>query len=132
MTQAQTARCRCGALSATCTGEPVRISACHCLECKARSGSAFAAQVRFPKEQVTLSGQPSEWVYTGDSGSPTSFYSCPTCSTTLWFINSAYSDTVAVALGNFEDPWAFTPRVSVYESRKLDWVEIVGDGIERV
>ena len=126
----QTARCRCGQLSAECTGEPVRISVCHCLECKARSGSAFAAQVRFPREQVTLSGSPGEFVFTGSSGNPASFYFCQTCGTTLWYVNAAFSDTIAVALGNFEDPRAFTPRVSVWESRKLDWVEITGDGIE--
>ena len=130
MSEAHTARCRCGRLSAVCTGEPVRISVCHCLECKARSGSAFAAQVRFPRDQVALSGDPSEWVFTGGSGKPTSFYSCPTCSTTLWFINSAFADTIAVALGNFENPYAFTPRVSVYESRMHDWLAITGEGIE--
>lgn len=129
MTVTQIARCRCGALSAACTGEPVRISACHCLQCKARSGSAFAAQVRFPRDQVVLSGEANEWVFPGENSGPTSFYSCPVCSTTLWFVNSAYADTIAVALGNFEDPRAFTPFVSVWESRKLDWVEIVGDGI---
>ena len=51
-----TASCRCGQLRATATGEPVRVSVCHCLNCKRRSGSAFAAQVRFPADRVTISG----------------------------------------------------------------------------
>ena len=29
----RTASCRCGALSVTVTGEPVRVSVCHCLNC---------------------------------------------------------------------------------------------------
>jgi hypothetical protein len=129
MTDTHTARCRCGQLTAECVGEPVRVSVCHCLDCKARSGSAFAAQVRFPADRVTIRGNTSEWVFTGDSGSPTHFHSCPVCSTTLWYRNAAYADTIAVALGNFEDPGWATPNFSVWENRKLGWVDIVGDGI---
>ena len=62
------ATCRCGGLTATCTGEPVRISVCHCLECQKRSGSAFAVQARWPQEQVELSGAYHEWVRVGESG----------------------------------------------------------------
>ena len=53
----RTATCRCGQLSATCTGEPVRGSVCHCYDCQKRSGSAFAVQARFPSEAVTISGE---------------------------------------------------------------------------
>ena len=52
-----TASCRCGQLPATVTGEPVRVSVCHCLDCQRRSGSAFAAQARFPAETVTIEGE---------------------------------------------------------------------------
>jgi hypothetical protein len=38
---------------------------------------------------------------------------------------------VAVPLGAFTDAADLpTPRYSVYESRKLDWVTVSGDGIE--
>ena len=50
------ASCRCGQLTATCRGEPVRVSVCHCLNCQKRSGSAFAAQARWPDDQVTITG----------------------------------------------------------------------------
>ena len=50
----QTALCRCGQLTATATGQPVRISVRQCLDCQKRSGSAFASQLRFPAAQVAL------------------------------------------------------------------------------
>jgi hypothetical protein len=130
MTEPRTAACRCGQLSVTCTGEPVRASACHCLECKARSGSAFAAQVRFPVENVAITGASTAYVHTGSSGNPATFHFCPTCGGGLYYINAAYPETIAVALGNFENPWFATPSFSVFESRKMAWVEIVGEGIE--
>ncbi len=51
------ASCSCGQLRATCQGEPVRISICHCLECQKRTGSVFAVQARYPRESVTIVGR---------------------------------------------------------------------------
>ena len=50
----QLASCRCGQLKATVAGDSVRVSVCHCLNCKKRSGSAFAVQARWPKEDVAI------------------------------------------------------------------------------
>jgi hypothetical protein len=126
----QTARCRCGQLSVECTGEPVRVSACHCLDCKKRSGSGFAVQVRFPADRVTISGRSTEYVHVADSGNAGSFHFCPVCGVTLWYRAGPVPDAIAIPLGNFEDPWFVSPRFSVWEKRRLDWVEIVGEGVE--
>jgi hypothetical protein len=37
----RTATCACGQLQIVCTGEPMKVSACHCLECQRRTGSPF-------------------------------------------------------------------------------------------
>ena len=41
--------------------DPVRVSACHCLDCKKRSGSAFAVQARWPADQVNFEGESKSW-----------------------------------------------------------------------
>jgi hypothetical protein len=127
---AHTARCRCGQLVAECTGEPVRVSVCHCLDCKKRSGSAFAAQVRFPTNRVAISGRSTEWNVVGDSGNPASFNFCPVCGSTLWYRAGPMTDAIAIPLGNFENPHFAAPAFSVWEERKQDWVTIHGDGVE--
>ena len=48
------AECSCGQLSATCSGEPVRVSVCHCLSCKRRTGSAFSFNARFAEMDVSI------------------------------------------------------------------------------
>ncbi|TIT30564.1 MAG: aldehyde-activating protein, partial [Mesorhizobium sp.] len=50
------AECSCGQLSAVCSGEIVRISVCHCLDCKRRTGSAFSCNVRFKEGDVSIQG----------------------------------------------------------------------------
>jgi hypothetical protein len=68
MTEVRTASCRCGQLRATVTGAPLRVSVCHCLNCKKRSGSAFAVQARWPAEQVTVEGRSNSFKKVADSG----------------------------------------------------------------
>ncbi len=124
------ASCRCGQLTVECTGEPVRVSACHCLACKKRSGSAFAVQARFPADQVTTSGRSTEYVHIADSGNAATFHFCPVCGATVWYRSGPMPEAIAVPLGNFEDPRFVSPNISVWESRKLDWVDILGDEVE--
>ena len=127
----QTASCRCGQLKATVTGEPVRMSVCHCLNCKKRSGSAFAAQARWPEEQVIIEGRSNSFELVSDSGNRATFYFCPECGSDVHYdINGKFDGQIAIPLGAFHDPYFFEPRFSVWENRKHDWVEISGDGVE--
>lgn len=119
------ATCRCGLTQALCEGEPTRVSVCHCLNCQQRSGSAFAAQARFLRDQVTLGGETRAYQVTGDSGKWGRFHFCPACGSTLWYETEAENELIAVPIGNFADPKAFGPPLySVYEERKVDWVAI--------
>ena len=127
----RTASCRCGQLKVTVTGEPVRMSVCHCLNCKKRSGSAFAAQARWPAEQVTIEGRSGSFVKVADSGNPATFHFCPECGSDVHYdINGKFDGLVAIPLGAFDDPYFLQPRFSVWEERKQDWVEILGDDVE--
>jgi hypothetical protein len=120
------ASCRCGQLTATATGTPTRISVCHCLNCQKRSGSAFAAQVRFPADQVTTSGDAKTYTATGENGAA-HFHFCTDCGSTVYYSNDSIPDTIAIALGAFDDPYAFIPNVSVFEERQHEWLELAGE-----
>lgn len=127
----RTASCRCGQLKATVIGEPVRVSVCHCLNCKKRSGSAFAAQARWPAEQVQIEGRSNSFKKVADSGNWATFHFCPDCGSDVHYDNNGKFDgQIAIPLGAFDDPFFLKPNYSVWESRKHDWLEIVGDGIE--
>ena len=130
-----TASCRCGQLKATVTGDPVRVSVCHCLNCKKRSGSAFAAQARWPRQQVGIEGGSKTFVKVADSGNRATFHFCPNCGSDVYYeidgkFDDKFNDLIAIPLGAFDDPFFLSPQYSVWESRKHDWVEIVGDEVE--
>ncbi|MCV0428439.1 MAG: GFA family protein [Roseibium sp.] len=124
------ATCRCGQLKAECEGEPVRVSVCHCLECQKRSGSAFATQARWPDEQVTLSGNFSEWERVADSGHRATYRFCPQCGSTLFYIIEGWPGVTAIPVGAFADPEFPPPKFSVYEHRKHSWTTVLGDDVE--
>jgi hypothetical protein len=128
----RTAACRCGQLRATVSGDPVRVSVCHCLNCKKRSGSAFAVQARWPSAQVQTEGQTKTFVIVADSGNRATFHFCPECGSDVYYeidgkFDDKFNDLIAIPLGLFDDPFFATPSYSVWEQRKHDWVEIVGD-----
>ena len=125
----RTASCRCGQLKAVVTGEPVRVSACHCLSCKKRSGSAFAVQARWPLAQVKVEGRSKSFVMVADSGNRATFHFCPTCGSDVHYEiegNEKFKGLIAIPLGAFEDPYFAAPSFSVWEKRKCDWVELIG------
>lgn len=125
------ASCRCGQLTAECSGEPVRVSVCHCLDCKKRSGSAFAVQARWPSEQVTIEGRSKSWVDVADSGNRITFHFCPECGSDVHYeISGKFDGLVAIPLGAFADPYFARPGFSVWEKRKLEWVAVLGDDVE--
>ena len=125
------ASCRCGQLTASCTGEPVRISVCHCLDCQKRTGSAFSAQARWPADQVAIEGGSKTWAHSADSGNRITHHFCPECGSTVHYsIDGKFDGLIAIPLGAFADPHFPAPKFSVWEVRKHEWVAILGGDIE--
>ena len=127
------AECSCGRLSATCSGEPVRVSVCHCLACKLRTGSAFSWNARWARADVVVEGQACEFTRIGDEGGRVTHGFCPSCGSTVYYVIDAQPDVIAIPAGAFADPAFPQPRVSVYDpSRRCDWVDIRAEGLERL
>lgn len=84
-------------------------------------------QARFLKENVTrLSGTSTRFTRPGDSGGTVSFHFCPHCGSTVYWELSGMPGVYAVAVGAFGDPQFPAPRVSVYGTRRHDWVDLSG------
>ncbi len=131
MTQRR-ASCGCGQLQVVCTGEPIRVSVCHCLACQRRTGSAFGAQARFRRDEVTVEGRSTQFVRVADSGNSVTFLFCPVCGATVYWEPSALPGFVSVAVGAFADPSFPAPRVSIYEARRHAWALPTSPDIEHL
>ncbi|HKP62878.1 MAG TPA: GFA family protein [Polyangiales bacterium] len=121
------ASCSCGQLTLEVSGEPVRISMCHCLACQRRTGSTYGAQARFPTADVRIQGRSTTWVRTAESGNQLTFSFCPDCGATVYYRVDAVPEITGVPIGAFADPVFPAPKFSVWESMQHAWVSAPAD-----
>ena len=122
------ASCSCGQLRVSVSGEPVRVSICHCLACQRRTGSAFGYQARFARSGATVSGRSTEWTRDSDDGEATyTQHFCPDCGATVYYVSDEDPEHIAAPAGGFADPSFYAPQRSVWESRRHAWVGLPED-----
>ncbi len=83
------ATCACGSLEVRCTGEPIKVSLCHCLDCQRRTGSTYGIAAFFRREDIETQGMARSYTRPSDSGHPVTFHFCPDCGSTVYWIRSA-------------------------------------------
>jgi hypothetical protein len=132
------ASCSCGKLTVTCDGpDPERRSLCHCKNCQMQTGSAFAIQARFPREQVTIEGKSTAWKFPIDGAKPVTYRSCdsegatyhfcPVCGSTVYYELAVAPDFIGVRVGTFTDPTFPPPTISGFEEYRFPWAMDVAD-----
>jgi len=123
------ATCRCGALTVRATGEPKWVSVCHCLACKARSGSAFSWNAHYAEAQVDTEGEASSWTRIAEEGGRwCTYHFCPTCGSTAWYRIEARPGMVTIPAGNFADPGFGEPAYAGFDDRRCPWVRLETEG----
>ena len=120
------ARCACGALTARTEGDPVRISICHCLECKRRSGAAFGWNATFNADQVDIEGAYKSFTRGSDDGYWARHHFCPLCGVSVFYEIERRPGMISIPAGAFADPDFPPPRVEVYEERRCPWLPDLG------
>jgi hypothetical protein len=113
------------------TGDPVRVSICHCLACQRRTGSSYGHQSRFPARSATVSGQSKQFIrYSDEDREIRRANLCPECGATV-FRTGGDSEELIIPVGAFADPAFPPPQISVWEERKHGWV-VVPDEAEHI
>lgn len=119
------ASCHCGKLVLRCTGEPSKISLCHCFDCQRRTGSLFSVAAFFPRERVTLiSGTAKSFDRGSASGFDVTFHFCPECGSSLWWEPARMLHLAGVAAGAFADPGFPMPEQAVWAEQRHAWLDL--------
>ena len=106
MTQSYQGGCLCRAVRFTASGDPVRVTICHCTFCQKITGSAFLVEPIFLREDITLSGEaPGRFEHHSDSsGKRVTVNFCRTCGTSLFLDLERFPDVIGLFGGTFDDP----------------------------
>jgi len=77
--------CHCGYITYEADADPERTSICHCTDCQTLSGAPFRTSVPAPDHDFRiLSGEPTVYVKTGESGNKRVQAFCPRCGSSIY------------------------------------------------
>jgi hypothetical protein len=114
-----------------CTGDPIKVSLCHCLDCQRRTGSTYGIAAFFHLEDVEPQGAARSYTRQSDSGHAVTFQFCPDCGSTVLWRPHRKPDVVAVAVGSFADPAFPAPTQAVYSEHRHPWVGFASSALRR-
>jgi hypothetical protein len=105
--------------------------------CQKQSGSVFAVQARFPREQVTIEGKSTAWKFPIEGATPVAyrncaseggtFHFCPVCGSTVYYLVDADEARIGVKIGTFADPTFPPPMIAGFEAYGHPWAMTVSD-----
>lgn len=74
-----------------------------------------------------VKGDGTQFVRVGDEGGRFTFTFCPSCGSTVFYIEEGDEQEISIPLGAFADARFPPPTVSVYEERRHRWVSLPDD-----
>ncbi|HYI64157.1 MAG TPA: GFA family protein [Allosphingosinicella sp.] len=119
------AACACGRLTARAESDPVRISVCHCLECKRRTGSAFGWNATYEASRVRIEGAYRTYARGSDDGFWVRHHFGAECGVCIFYEIERRPAMISIPAGAFADHFP-PPTVEVYEERACPWLPALG------
>lgn len=111
-----TGGCQCGAVRFFTSDTPVRAVACHCTNCKLRTGSPYGIGVYFKDEDVEFTqGEVHSYEFKSNtSGRWLRNEFCPTCGSTVSWTLEMRPGWRAIAGGSFDDTNWYQTQLHVW------------------
>src|SRR5215831_7591893 len=117
-------RCHCGYVTFEAEADPERTTICNCADCQIMSGAPLRAVIiTDPGTFMLLSGKPTEYRKTADSGNVRVQAFCPHCGTAIYATSTgdepkAYN----VRLGALRQRNELVPRRQIFVCSQQSWV----------
>jgi len=122
-----TGGCLCGAVRYEIEGKPFRTANCHCDDCRKATGSAYATNLFFKEEQITLlKGVLKKFEHVADSGSAMMKEFCGHCGSQIFGSGTNRPGSKNVKVGSIDDPSFVRPEVNLYTDHALECSYIDG------
>ncbi len=112
--------CQCGGIRYEITGDPGELYACHCLECRKLTASAFSMSlmVRTADFHITH-GAPNVWTRPTDKGNVLNCHFCPDCGSRVAHLTEGDDEWLVVKPGSLDEPVDFSLAIHIWTKRKL-------------
>ena len=128
--------CVCGSVRYATTGDPLRVTVCHCTLCQRRTGTAFSVEPVFNETQVQITGGPrTRYRHISDESRRwLDLEFCPKCGANIGFTLEWRPGLRVIDAGTFDDPsWIRSDRFQfrhIFLRSAQKW-SAVPEGVER-
>jgi len=121
--------CHCGQITYRAEVDPELVGLCNCTDCQMLTGSAFRVSVPASSPQFhLLTGQPTTYIKTADSGARRRHAFCPVCGTPVYAC--AATDTpsrFSLRVGCLRERERLPPKRQIWCKSALPWVRSLAD-----
>lgn len=116
-----TGGCLCGAVRFTIEAEPLAARTCWCRLCQYLGGGTATANVCFPSDAVTITGEVRYHRSVADSGNVMQRGFCPVCGTPLTSAAESRPHLLFIRAGTLDDPDLIGPQATIWTSQAPTW-----------
>lgn len=124
MTAPYTARCSCGVVRATITGEPMAVRLCWCRQCQQIAAGGASTNAIFRMADMEIAGDLGTHAYRAASGNVLTQHFCPSCGTPIYGQSSARTHLASMRLGFLDVGHGLKPDASIWTDDAPDWAVI--------
>jgi hypothetical protein len=119
--------CHCGQISYQAEVDPAQVMLCNCSDCQMLTGTAFRVSVPAPRAGFRLlSGQPTTYIKTADSGTKRAHSFCPNCGTPVYACAVADEPpSYSLRVGGLRQRHQLPPQRRIWCKSALAWAQNV-------
>tara|TARA_B100001287_G_scaffold62999_1_gene51178 strand:+ start:214 stop:636 length:423 start_codon:yes stop_codon:yes gene_type:complete len=117
-----TGKCHCKEIYVEAEIDLSTVYACHCTDCQMFAGGPFRVIVNVDKDKISTTGQPKEYVKTGDSGNKRIQAFCGKCSTSL-YSTSPNREKFSLRTGFLDQREYLIPKKHIYGRSSVKWLK---------
>ena len=120
--------CHCGYITYEAEVDPAQTTMCHCTDCQTLSGSAFRTVVRTSENSFKiLSGEPTVYVKTAESGNKRAQAFCPRCGSPIYATSVGDGPKIyGLRAGTARQRDQLVPTSQIWSRSRQAWVTNIG------
>jgi len=119
--------CHCGYITYEADADPERTSICHCTDCQMLSGTAFRVSIPAADHGFRiLSGEPTVYVKTGESGNKRVQAFCPRCGSPIYATAPGDGPKIYnIRVGTVRQRNQLVPKHQIWCRSEQQWLDII-------
>ncbi len=112
-------RCLCGKVKFSGDTDIKLMANCHCTDCRAATGAAYATLLFVNEDAITITGEPKSFTHKADSGADMEKLFCPDCGSQMFSRNSNRAGMLSIRAGVLDQADLVKPAVNVFLDSRI-------------